>query len=126
MGNNILGLGNDIIEIDRIRKSIATHQERFLNRIFTPKEQAYCLTYKDPAPHFAARFAAKEAVAKALGCGLGEKLSWLDLEILNDPSGKPEVHCSPSARKRFDNPRFLLSMSHSREFADTVVLWVRD
>src|SRR5271155_5534584 len=91
----ILGIGNDIIEVERIRKSIDTHGLRLLTRLFTTKEQDYCLKYKDPVPHFAGRFSAKEAVVKALGTGFGEHVSWLDIEILNDTLGKPHVFFSP-------------------------------
>ena len=70
----VLGIGIDLIEIDRIRQAWQRHGERFLNRIFTDRELDYCLTKKDPAPSLAARWAAKEAVAKALGVGLGESL----------------------------------------------------
>src|SRR5574342_249612 len=98
----ILGIGNDIIEIDRIRNSIDTHGLRLISRIFTTKEQDYCLKYKDPVPHFAGRFSAKEAVVKALGTGFGEHASWLDIEILNDPSGKPCVHFSSRLEKKIN------------------------
>src|SRR5438477_181350 len=77
----IKGLGNDIIEIKRVREAIRRHGIHFLNRLFTQREQDYCYKYKDPDPHFAGRFAAKEAIAKALGTGFGAHLSWVDLEI---------------------------------------------
>ena len=107
------GVGNDIIEIDRIRKSIAQHQEHFLNRIFTEEEQNYCLKFSDSAIHFAGRFSAKEAIAKALGVGFGAHLSWLDIEILNDPNGKPTVKFSDRIQKTWKNPNILVSISHS-------------
>src|ERR1700690_3405024 len=106
----ILGIGNDIIEIDRIRKSIDTHGLRLISKLFSTKEQDYCLKYKDPVPHFAGRFSAKEAVVKALGTGFGEHASWLDIEILNDPSGKPSVHFSNKMEKRIKGTSVLISI----------------
>jgi holo-[acyl-carrier protein] synthase len=127
MKNNnlpILGIGIDVIEIDRFRKSMETYSERLLLRLFTEKERAYCGKYRDPVPHFAVRFAGKEAIAKALGCGFGKKLSWQDLEIFNDASGKPEVHCSDKLNEEFNSPSILLSLSHSRISATAVALWI--
>jgi holo-[acyl-carrier protein] synthase len=126
MGKNnkasILGIGNDIIEIERIRSSILSHEDRFIKRLFTSMEQVYCLRHQDSAPHFAARFAAKEAIAKALGTGFGEHLSWLDIEIINDAKGKPEVSFSEKARQEFNNPQILLSMSHCQLYASAVAI----
>lgn len=98
--HSILGIGNDIIEIERIRKSIDTYGLRLISRLFSTKEQDYCLKYKDPVPHFAGRFSAKEAVVKALGTGFGEHASWLDIEIINEASGKPCVHFSSTLEKK--------------------------
>jgi holo-[acyl-carrier protein] synthase len=106
------GIGIDLIEIDRIRNSIEKFGQDFLDRIFTVSEQNYCNKYKDPAPSFAGRFAAKEAVAKALGTGLGKSLSFLDIEILNDSDGTPFVTLSENAIKIFEDPHILISISH--------------
>jgi len=122
MSDDILGIGNDIIEIERIRKALEAHGKRFIDRLFTIREQAYCLKYKDPTARFAGRFAAKEAVAKALGSGFGKYLSWLDIEILNDDNGKPEVHFSSAIQKDFNNPKVLISISHCKSYATAVAL----
>ena len=87
----ILGTGIDIIEVERIRASFAKFGERFLRRILRPGEIEYCLAHKDPAPHLAARFAAKEAISKAFGTGIGAQLGWQDMEICREPSGEPFV-----------------------------------
>jgi holo-[acyl-carrier protein] synthase len=87
----ILGLGVDLVEVERIRAAHARFGEGFLARILGPTELAYCATYRDPAPHWAARFAAKEAISKALGTGIGLGLGWLDMEVLRHPSGQPYV-----------------------------------
>lgn len=117
------GLGSDIIEIERMRLSIDRHGLHFLNRLFTHKEQDYCYKFKDPAPHFAGRFAAKESIAKALGTGFGAHLSWLDIEVLNDAQGKPVVSFSEEAKTRFHNPILLLTISHCTNYAMAVAIW---
>ncbi len=117
------GLGNDIIEIDRVRKAYQEHGQAFLNRLFTEKEQEYCKKQKDPVPRFAGRFAAKEALAKALGCGFGDSLSWKDIEILPNSDGKPHVHLSTGLVEKFQNPEILVSISHCKEYASAVAVW---
>lgn len=117
------GLGTDIVEIERVRQSIDRHGLHFLNRLFTHKEQDYCYRYKDPVPHFSGRFAAKEAVAKALGTGFGAELAWHDIQILADEKGKPIVSLSDSAKARFHHPRILVSISHSVTHATAVAIW---
>ncbi|HSX03726.1 MAG TPA: holo-ACP synthase [Rhabdochlamydiaceae bacterium] len=119
----MLGIGNDIIEIDRIRESITAHGQRFLDRIFTPKEQEYCLNHQDSAPRFAGRFAAKEAIVKALGVGFGEHAAWLDIEILADSHGRPIVTLSEKLNKSFNSPKILLSISHCKLYVTAVALW---
>ncbi len=117
------GIGNDIIEIRRIQKSMERFGTYFLSRLFTQKEQKYWLCFKNPAPHFAARFAAKEAIVKALGVGIGKTISWHDIEIFNDKKGKPKVLFSSRAASLFDHPQILLSMSHSQDYATAVAIW---
>ena len=121
----ILGLGNDIVEIERVREAISTHGERFLNRLFTPQEQAYCSEHSDTAPHYAARFSAKESVVKALGSGFGEHAAFLDIEIVNNPQGKPEVLLSDKLKKQFNNQQILLSISHCKAYVSTVAVWLK-
>ena len=87
----ILGTGIDLIEVERIRASFARFGERFLQRILRPGETAYCLAHKDPAPFLAARFAAKEAISKAFGTGIGNQLGWQDMEVGRKESGEPFV-----------------------------------
>ncbi len=88
-GTNILGTGVDIVETARIQDSLDRFGERFLNRCFWPEEVAYCNRMKFPALHFAARFAAKEAISKAFGTGIGHHLGWKDMEIRKRDSGEP-------------------------------------
>lgn len=117
------GLGNDIIEIARIEASIQKHGKYFLERVFTDKERAYCDGKKNSASSYAGRFAAKEAIAKALGSGIGEKLSWLDMEILSSPSGKPLLYFSDQAKTTFQNPQVHISISHCKTFATAIAIW---
>lgn len=122
---SILGLGNDIIEIERIRDSIKEHGNRFLERLFTLKEQSYALKHEDSATHFAGRFAAKEAISKAFGVGVGEQLSWKDIEIINDDKGRPQVTFSDRLKSSFNNPKVLLSISHCKHYASAVAIWTK-
>ena len=87
----ILGTGIDLIEVARVASAHEKHGERFLQRILRPAEIAYCLSYKSPAPFLAARFAAKEAVSKAFGTGIGAQLGWQDIEICRKESGEPFI-----------------------------------
>ncbi len=123
MTGRILGIGNDIIEIDRIKKVLERHAERFAERILTPKELDYCLRYAHPAKHIAGRFCAKESIAKALGIGIGRSLNWHDLEILNDTLGKPVLSLSSRMKNLLGNGEIHLSISHCEAYATAVALW---
>lgn len=116
------GVGTDIIEVTRIEQAIERHGQRFLDRIFTSKEQLYCQQYIFSARHFAGRFAAKEAVVKALGTGFRRGISWTDIEISNDTEGKPTVLLSSSLNALYDPFRLHLSISHCREYATAVAI----
>jgi len=117
---SILGLGVDIIEVDRIRNAIHRHGDRFHQRICLVSEATYCLAMRDPAPFFAARFAAKEAVSKALGTGIGAQCGWLDIEVRRKASGEPFVvlhGAGAETAKRLGIARVLLSLSHTEHYA---------
>ena len=120
----ILGLGNDIVEIERIRKSYDQHGLRFLDKLFSTREQDYCLKFNDPVPHFAARFSAKESIVKALGTGFGEHASWLDMEISNDSLGKPHVIFSKNMKDKLNDPLVLVSISHCKLYVSTTAIWI--
>jgi holo-[acyl-carrier protein] synthase len=106
-------IGVDIVEIDRIRTSYARYGERFLRRILTDGEAERCLARPDPVTSLAGRFAAKEAVSKALGTGISHGLSWHDIEVSNDESGKPRAIVRRSGRQI----HVKLSISHDRHSA---------
>jgi holo-[acyl-carrier protein] synthase len=116
----ILGTGIDIIEVARIRASFEKFGERFLQRILRPGEIAYCLSHKDPAPFLAARFAAKEAVSKAFGTGIGAQLGWQDIEVGRKESGEPFVILHDGGQKLLaarGGARVHLSLSHTQHHA---------
>jgi holo-[acyl-carrier protein] synthase len=87
----ILGVGIDIIEVERVQASYEKFGERFLTRILHPNEVQYCLSHTAPGPFLAARFAAKEAISKAFGTGIGASLGWRDMEVGRKESGEPYV-----------------------------------
>src|SRR6202044_2480321 len=93
----VIGLGTDLIEIERIERSVERFGERFLERVFTSGEIAYCYAKKASAESLAARFAAKEAGAKALGTGISRGVSWKEFEVKRETSGKPTLHLSGRA-----------------------------
>jgi holo-[acyl-carrier protein] synthase len=116
----IHGIGIDVVEVDRIADAIQRLGTPFLDRLFTPAELEYCQTQKFPALHYAARFAAKEAVSKALGTGIGEHAGWLDLEILRDPSGAPRVLLTGAAArfaKENNITSLQISLTHAKAYA---------
>jgi len=120
----IRGIGNDIIEIDRIRNTIEKHGTHFYQKVFTKEELDYCLSHKDSAPPLAGRFAAKEAIAKALGTGFGKAVSFLDVEILNDALGRPIVEFTDAVNQDFNFPQVLISISHCKEYATAMAIWL--
>ncbi|MCF7669941.1 MAG: holo-ACP synthase [Verrucomicrobia bacterium] len=122
----ILGIGVDIIEVSRIKASIEKFGDRFLQRILHVREIEYCHCFSDPAPHAAARFAAKEAISKAFGTGIGAQLSWRDMEVGRHESGEPYVILygrGESLFKARGGERFLLSLSHTRDYAVAMAVW---
>jgi holo-[acyl-carrier protein] synthase len=126
---NVLGLGVDIIEVARIRTAIERHGDRFHQRICTASEATYCLGMRDPAPFFAARFAAKEAVSKALGTGIGAQCGWLDIEVRRKASGEPFVilhGAGAETAKRLGIGRVLLTLSHTENYAVAHAIAVAD
>ena len=97
----IKGMGIDISEVDRIKNSIDKFDKNFLDRVFTEKEQQIAANRKDFATFYAGRWAAKEAISKALGCGIGEQCSFTEIEILNDSQGRPIATLAGNAAKTF-------------------------
>ena len=125
----VFGIGIDVVENGRIAEAIQRHGERFLARVYQPGETEYCRSMRDPHPHFAARFAAKEAVSKAFGTGFAGQVSWRDIEIRRKASGEPFVvlHAGAAAlAKRLGIHTVLVSLSHSQDFAVANALLMKD
>lgn len=121
----ILGLGTDIIEVDRIAKMIADHGDHFLHRVFTASEIAHCQPRREFAQHYAGRWAAKEAVMKALGTGFTQDVGWTDIEILVKPSGQPYVVLHGRTRAYSDGlgiGEILVTISHTRTVATATAI----
>ncbi|MBE7491506.1 MAG: holo-ACP synthase [Planctomycetes bacterium] len=121
----ILGIGTDIVDVARIERLLRDKRDEFLARVFSPDEVAYCDAKARPAVHFAARFAAKEALMKAIGTGWAEGVGFQDIHVTNDPAGKPILQTQGETRRKLDGlgPSFLwLSLSHTREYAMAVVV----
>ena len=120
--SDILGIGTDILEIERFKQVLDEHGQKFLDKLFSQKEQEYCKKFADPTARYTVRFCAKEAVVKSLGRGFGKEIAFHDIEILNDASGKPTVLLSPKASNHFGNPTFHITLSHSKHYATATVI----
>ncbi|HUH64334.1 MAG TPA: holo-ACP synthase [Terracidiphilus sp.] len=116
----IVGSGIDIIEVSRIEKVVERYGARFLDRVYTAAEQAYCLGKRNGAESLAARFAAKEAAAKALGTGISQGVSWSEIEVIRDPRGKPGLRLHGRAGEfaaRLGVANVALSLTHTGQLA---------
>jgi holo-[acyl-carrier protein] synthase len=123
-----LGLGIDLVEVGRIRDLLTKHGDRFKEKTFTAGEIAYCDSCADPAMHFAARFAAKEAAAKAIGTGLwAQGVDWKDIEVTRETSGKPVLLLHRSAQAHaglLGSTSSLISITHTRDLAMAQVILI--
>jgi|SRR5580700_6631302 holo-[acyl-carrier protein] synthase len=122
---SVLGIGVDLVECARIEHSIERFGDRFLNRVFTTGEIEYSKSMKYPARHLAARFAAKEAVSKAFGTGIGKAMGWRDIDVRKKPSGEPFLVLTGGAEKLamqrgVKNP--LITLSHTDHHAMAVIV----
>jgi holo-[acyl-carrier protein] synthase len=125
----ISGIGVDMVNIPRMREVIDRWQERFLHRVFTEEEIAYCRARRDPVPHFAARFAAKEAGLKALGTGLRLGVSWRELEVRRERGQAPVLLLSGRSQeigRSRGGSRMLLALTHEGEYALAQAMLVDD
>ncbi|MEW6375133.1 MAG: holo-ACP synthase [Thermodesulfobacteriota bacterium] len=123
----IVGTGIDIVNIERIERLMARWGDLFLNRVYTEKEMIWCQHRTRPSECFAIRFAAKEAFLKAIGWGLRNGIQWTDIEVENDPMGKPSFAFHRKAREVLETHRIertLLTLSHDRPYAVAHVILV--
>lgn len=109
----IQGIGVDVIDLQRIRRTIEEMGDAFVRKLFTEAEIAYCQAKKSPHQHFAARFAAKEAVSKALQTGWGGVFRWKDVEVVNEPSGAPKVLLHNDLARVLKDSTVHLTISHT-------------
>lgn len=124
----IVGIGIDLVSIERLRAVLARYGPRFVERVLTADERSYCERHQDPAPQVAARFAAKEAVLKALGIGLARGIRWQDVEVRRDGQGPPRIHLSGRAAEEAATlgvDRIHLSISHDHGTAVAMVILER-
>lgn len=125
----IVGIGTDIVECLRIGRMIEQYGELFLMRVYTEREIRYCQTRKHATEHFAGRWAAKEAIFKCLGTGWRRGLCWTDIEVRNDPGGKPQVLMCGAAKDQAQRLRIsdiLLTIAHCRAYATAYAIAVRN
>ena len=121
----IVGTGTDITEVPRVAKAIARFGERFIERIYTPREIAYCKSKKNAVERFAARFAAKEAAMKAIGTGQRQGVTWQSVEVGREPGGRPTILYHGRAREHFDRlgaRHAHLSLTHTEAIAMAFVI----
>jgi holo-[acyl-carrier protein] synthase len=125
---SIIGLGFDATDIPRVREVFERYGERFLHRVFTEAEIAYCTRQRDPVPSLAGRFAAKEATMKALGTGHSRGVLWKDIEVIRH-GGPPRLRLTGGALRHFDAlhaRRSLLTITHAETLAMAQVLLLSD
>ena len=99
----VRGIGVDVVQVSRIAATLERFGERMLKRLFTDTEREYCQRHKDPLPHFAARFAAKEATSKALGTGMSAGVGWTQIEVIQPGGRQPSLTLSGAAQQRFES-----------------------
>ena len=127
-GYEVVGIGTDITECLRIADMIEKHEDIFLRRVFTDAEIQYCSGRKSAVQHYSGRWAAKEAILKSLGTGWAKGIKWTDLDIVNEPGGKPVVEISGAAKNYCVDlgiDKILISISHCRLFATAFATAVR-
>jgi len=128
VGRVVIGVGTDIVEVERIRSAHERHGDKFLHRIYTEEEIAYCRKHRDPLPFLAARFAAKEAASKAFGTGIARGFGWKTFSVTHDEHGAP-LAVFDDAGKRLLEDRgasgALVSLSHTAGLGHAIVLLVK-
>jgi holo-[acyl-carrier protein] synthase len=124
---DILALGTDLIECERVGRVLERHPDRFMERVLTEAERAYIAEKINPLPHVAGRFAAKEAILKVLGTGWRGPIAWTDIEIINDANGQPHVTLSGACRAIAEQrgmARILISITHTANYAAATAIGV--
>ncbi|MDR1590951.1 MAG: holo-ACP synthase [Puniceicoccales bacterium] len=125
--NSILSIGHDIIEIARIQSAYQKYNNSFLRKIYTPGEIQYCFSKKNPFHSLASCFAAKEAVAKAFHCGVGQQFLWKSAEVHHQNNGRPTILLDQyglSLLKQFQGSEILITLTHTQSIASAIALLV--
>jgi len=126
-GGRVLGVGADLVDVERIRGICERHGDRFIERVFTAEERRYCLDMRNPYPHLAARFAAKEAISKAFGTGIGEDLGWQSMGVVHSELMQPLAVLTEGAQTLLQErggKDVLLTLSHTATTAMAVAILV--
>lgn len=118
----LFGIGIDLVEVDRIKSAIGQFNDKFKNRIYTKSEQVFCESQKGRFLSYAARFAAKEAFSKALGTGLRGRISWLDINVIDNEHSQPKLEITGRAQALLGNKKTLLSITHTENYASAIVV----
>ncbi|KAF0093798.1 MAG: holo-acyl-carrier protein synthase [Puniceicoccaceae bacterium 5H] len=124
-GGSVLSVGTDLIECERVKQVYDRHPERFLERVYTECERAYCLQMKNPIPHLAARFAAKEAVAKCFTTGIGAEIGWQSIEVAKGERGEPVIVLDAQGQRLMEEiggNHIVISLAHTRIYGHAVAL----
>jgi holo-[acyl-carrier protein] synthase len=118
----IIGTGTDVVSIPEVQRLKSRYGNKFLNKVFTPSEKKYCQRHRKESQHYAARFAAKEATAKALGVGFGRSLDWKDIVVYQDELGKPLVRFRNGVAKKIKNNGYKchISLAHNKDMASAI------
>ncbi len=127
-GGAVFGIGTDLIECDRIAKILERQGERFLERVYTPAERAYCMQMRNPVPHLAARFAAKEAVSKCFTTGIGSELGWRGIEVIRGERGEPTIRLDDSGQRLLESvggSGVLITLAHTKIYGHAVAVLYR-
>jgi len=126
---SILGIGADLVKRARIESAVQRWGDRFVGRIFTPRERDYCFKFRDPYLHLAGRFAVKEALFKALGTGWSRGVAWTEIETINAPSGRPQVSVTgrvAALLKGMGGREIFVTISHDTDYSLGQVVITRD
>ena len=129
LGGYLVGLGTDLVDVERIRSVMERQGDRFIKRVYTEQEQEYCFGMKHPHKHLAARFAAKEAVSKAFTTGIGGRLAWTSISVYNGERGEPHIRLDAKGDallKEVGASRVWISLSHTDSLAQAVAALIRD
>ncbi|HTB62959.1 MAG TPA: holo-ACP synthase [Opitutales bacterium] len=128
IGQTVLGVGTDIVEVERIRAALERHGDKFLHRLYTAEEIAYCQKHRDPHPFLAARFAAKEAASKAFGTGIARGFGWKTFSVTHNEHGAPLAVLDEAGQKLLAErgaKGLLVSLSHTATLGHAMVLLVQ-